>query len=136
MDTVTQQASSSASVFEASTRDPQMGVTAAVAEVAKLLAKYADSEDVLVRMQLLTEVEALRRFVLVRGALLKAMQQTGSKGVSLGRELCDTLRGMIGEVPETLKNCSLQGARNMERDTRRAVASLAFIGSLDNSFVS
>lgn len=136
MDTVTQQASSSASVFEASTRDPQMGVTAAVAEVAKLLAKYADSEDVLVRMQLLTEVEALRRFVLVRGALLKAMQQTGSKGVSLGRELCDTLRGMIGEVPETLKNCSLQGARNMERDTRRAVASLAFIGSLDSSFVN
>ena len=136
MDTVTQQASSSASVFEASTRDPQMGVSAAVAEVAKLLAKYAESEDVLVRMQLLTEVEALRRFVLVRGALLKAMQQTGSKGVSLGRELCDTLRGMIGEVPETLKNCSLQGARNMERDTRRAVASLAFIGSLDTSFVN
>ena len=136
MDTVTQQASSSASVFEASTRDPQMGVTSAIAEVAKLLAKYADSEDVLVRMQLLTEVEALRRFVLVRGALLKAMQQTGSKGVSLGRELCDTLRGMIGEVPETMKNCSLQGARNMERDTRRAVASLAFIGSLDSSFVN
>lgn len=136
MDTVTQQASSSASVFEASTRDPQMGVTAAVAEVAKLLAKYAESEDVLVRMQLLTEVEALRRFVLVRGALLKAMQQTGAKGVSLGRELCDTLRGMIGEVPETMKNCSLQGARNMERDTRRAVASLAFIGSLDSSFVN
>lgn len=136
MDTVTHQASSSASVFEASTRDPQIGVTAAVVEVAKLLAKYAESEDVMVRMQLLTEVEALRRFVLVRGALLKAMQQTGSKGVSLGRELCDTLRGMIGEVPETMKNCSLQGARNMERDTRRAVASLAFIGSLDSSFVN
>ena len=112
-----------------------MGVTAAVAEVARLLKKYADSEDVLVRMQLLTEVEALRRFVLVRGALLKSMQQTGSKGVSLGRELCDTLRGMIGEAPDMAKSCSLQGARNMERDTRRAVASLAFIGSLDSSFV-
>jgi hypothetical protein len=135
MDTVTTQASSSASVFEASTKDPQMGVTAAVAEVARLLKKYADSEDVLVRMQLLTEVEALRRFVLVRGALLKSMQQTGSKGVSLGRELCDTLRGMIGEAPDMAKSCSLQGARNMERDTRRAVASLAFIGSLDSSFV-
>lgn len=135
MDTVTTQASSSASVFEASTKDPQMGVTAAVAEVARLLKKYADSEDVLVRMQLLTEVEALRRFVLVRGALLKSMQQTGSKGVSLGRELCDTLRGMIGEAPDMAKSCSLQGARNMERDSRRAVASLTFIGSLDPSFV-
>lgn len=55
--------------------------------------------------------------------------------MSLGRELCDTLRGMIGEMPETMKTTSLQGARNMERDTRRAVASLAFIGSLDSSFV-
>lgn len=135
MDTLTQQASTSASVFEASTKDPQVGVAAAVSEVAKLLAKYSESEDVLVRMQLLTEVEALRRFVLVRGALLKALQQTGSKGKALGRELCDSLRGMIGEVPETMKSCSLQGARNMERDTRRAVASLAFIGSLDKSFV-
>lgn len=135
MDTATLPASSSASVFEASKSDPQMGVTAAVAEVARLLRKYAEREDVLVRMQLLTEVEALRRYVLVRGALLKAMQQTGNKGVSLGRELCDTLRGMIGEAPELVKTSSLQGARNMERDTRRAVASLAFIGSLDSSFV-
>ena len=135
MDTVTTNPSTSASVFEASTKDPQVGVTLAVAEVSKLLAKYTQAEDVLVRMQLLTEVEALRRFVLVRGALLKAMQQTGSNGKSIGRELCDSLRGMIGEVPELMKTCSLQGARNMERDTRRAVASLAFIGSLDSSFI-
>ena len=135
MDTITTNPSTSASVFEASTKDPQVGVSLAVAAVNKLLAKYTQSEDVLVRMQLLTEVEALRRFVLVRGALLKAMQQTGSNGMSIGRELCDSLRGMIGEVPELVKNCSLQGARNMERDTRRAVASLAFIGSLDSSFI-
>jgi hypothetical protein len=135
MDTVTTNPSTSASVFEASTKDPQVGVSLAVAEVSKLLAKYNQAGDVLVRMQLLTEVEALRRFVLVRGALLKAMKQTGSNGLSIGRELCDSLRGMIGDVPELVKNCSLQGARNMERDTRRAVASLAFIGSLDSSFV-
>ena len=135
MDTVTTNPSTSASVFEASKTDPQIGVSLAVAEVSKLLAKYTEAEDVLVRMQLLTEVEALRRFVLVRGALLKAMQQTGSNGKSIGRELCDSLRGMIGEVPELMKTCSLQGARNMERDTRRAVASLAFIGSLDSSFI-
>ena len=135
MDTVTINPSTSASVFEASKTDPQIGVSLAVAEVSKLLAKYTQAEDVLVRMQLLTEVEALRRFVLVRGALLKAMQQTGSNGMSIGRELCDSLRGMIGDMPELVKTCSLQGARNMERDTRRAVASLAFIGSLDSSFV-
>jgi len=136
LDTITQQVSTSASVFEASTKDPQIGVANAVAEVAKLMAKYAQAEDVMVRMQLLTEVEALRRFVLVRGTLLKAMQQTGSKGMSLGRELCSSLRGMIDDAPEMVKTCSLQGARNMERDTRRTVASLAFIGSLDASFIN
>ena len=135
MDTVTNQASSSASVFEASTKDPQLGVSSAVAEVSQLLTKYQASQEVADRMQLLTEVEALRRFVLVRRALLRALQQAGSKGTSMGRELCDSLRGMIGEAPEVVKTCSLQGARNMERDTRRAVASLAFIGSLDASFV-
>ena len=135
MDTVTTQASSSASVFEASTKDPQTGVAAAISEVRRLLMKYTESQDVMDRMQLLTEVEALRRFVLVRGALLRGLQQAGSTGLSLGRELCDSLRSMIGDAPETMKSSSLQGARNMERDTRRAVASLAFIGSLDNSFV-
>lgn len=135
MDTVTTQASSSASVFEVSTKDPQMGVAAAIVEVRRLLMKYTESQDVMDRMQLLTEVEALRRFVLVRGALLRGLQEAGSNGLSLGRELCDSLRGMIGNAPETVKSSSLQGARNMERDTRRAVASLAFVGSLDNSFV-
>ena len=135
MDTVTTQVSSSASVFEASTKDPQMGVNVAVGEVGKLLAKFLVSQDVLDRMHLLTEVEALRRFVLVRGALLRGLQQTGSKGTSLGRELCDSLRHMIGDAPNMVKASSLQGARNMERDTRRAVASLAFVGSLDASFV-
>ena len=135
MDTITAQSSSSASVYEASTTDPRAGVAAAIAEVRKMLAKFTESHDVLDRMQFLTEVEALRRFVLVRGALLHALQQTSSTGVSLGREVCNSMRGMVGEVPEVVKRSSLQGARNLERDTRRAVASLAFIGSLDDSFV-
>ena len=136
MDTITSHVSTSASVYDASTKNSQAGVTAAVTDVARLLTRYTESQNVLDRMQLLTEVEALRRFVLVRGALHKGLQQmTGSKSMSLGKELCDSLRGMIGEVPELVKNCSLQGARNMERDTRRAIASLTFIGSLDPSFI-
>lgn len=135
MDTVTR-TSSSASVFEASRRDPQATVAIAVIDVAKLLEKFKASQDVVDRMDLLTEVEALRRFVLVRGALVAALKQPGiSDERSLGKELCDMLRGMIGEAPELGRSGSLQGARNMERDTRRAVASLAFIGSLDASFV-
>ncbi len=135
MDTQTQQTSSSASVFEASTANPQQGVAVAVAEVGRLLAKYTASQDTLDRMQLLTEVEGLRRFVLVRSALLQALQQPGSLDMSLGRELCLSLREMIGDVPELVKTTSLQGARNVERDTRRAIASLAFVGSLDPAFI-
>ena len=67
---------------------------------------------------------------------LGVRRQAARQQVMPNRELCDSLRGMIGEVPEMVKSCSLQGARNMERDTRRAVASLAFIGSLDSSFVN
>lgn len=135
MDTFTAKASTSASVFEASTKDPQIAVAVAADEVAKQLAKYTASQDVLDRMTLLTEVEALRRFVLVRSALLAALRRPGAtEGSTLGRDLCEALRGMIGELPDMVKSCSLQGARNMERDTRRAIASLAFIGSLDASF--
>lgn len=135
MDTLTTTSSSSASVFEASLRNPQAAVGAAVSEVAKLLAKFKESQDVLDRMNLLTEVEALRRFVLVRGALVKALKEPGlGDAGSLGRELVQTLQVMIGDAPEVAKSCSLQGARNMERDSRRAVASLGFIVSLDPSF--
>ncbi len=134
MDTIIR--SSSTSVFETSTKDPQAAVGLAVAEVSRLLAKFLASQDVLDRMELLTEVEALRRFVLVRSTLVRAMREPGiSDERSIGKELCDLLRGMIGDVPELVKTCSLQGARNMERDTRRAIASLTFVGSLDPSFV-
>ena len=125
MDTVTTNPSTSASVFEASTKDPQVGVTLAVAEVSKLLAKYTEAEDVLVRMQLLSEVEALRRFVLVRGALLKAMQQTGSNGKSIGRELCDSLRGMIGEVPELVKTWPSSEASIRPSSNQQSIAGSA-----------
>ena len=134
MDTLTT-TTPTASVFEASTKNPQAAVGTAVAEVARLLAKFKESQDIVDRMNLLTEIEALRRFVLVRGALVKALQQLSlGDARNLGKELCDTLRAMIGEMPELVKSCSLQGARNMERDTRRAIASLGFVGSLDASF--
>lgn len=135
MDSITR-TTTSGSVFEASTKDPQAAVACSVAEVAKLLAKYKASQDILDRMTLLTEVEALRRFVLVRSALLRALRGPGATDdLSIGQELCNVLRGMVAEQPDLVKSCSLQGARNMERDSRRAVASLTFIGSLDPSFV-
>ena len=87
-------------------------------------------------MALLTEIEALRRFVLVRGTLVKGLLQPGrADSRPMGLQLCELLQGLIGDVPNLVKSCSLQGARNMERDTRRAIASLNFIGSLNPAFV-
>ncbi len=136
MDTVNGRVNTSSSVFEASTKDPLIAITTALEDIEKLLAAYRKSEDVLDRMAVLTEIEALRRFVLVRGALIKSLRQPSrTDGRPLGKLICEALQGMIGDVPNLVKACSLQGARNMERDTRRAIASLNFIGSLDPTFV-
>jgi hypothetical protein len=136
MDTVNGRTSTSASVFEASSKEPQAAVAAAIEEIERLLGIYKTSGDVLDRMDVLTEVEALRRFVLVRGALIKGLRQPGRQDSRpIGRQICEALQGMIGDVPNLVKVCSLQGARNVERDTRRAIASLNFIGSLDPSFL-
>lgn len=136
MDTINARAPSSASVFEASSKDPQLAITFALEEIEARLAKYRESNDVIDRMELLTEIEGLRRFVLVRSSLLRGLAQPGrSDQRPLGKQLCETLQGMIGDVPNLVKVCSLQGARNMERDTRRAIASLNFIGSIDPAFI-
>lgn len=136
MDTVNGRSSSSASVFEASTKDPIIAIAAAIDDIERLLEVYRKSGDVLDRMEVLTEIEALRRFVLVRGALIKSLNRPGRQdGRPVGRQICEALQGMIGDVPNLVKTCSLQGARNMERDTRRAIASLNFIGSLDPAFL-
>ena len=136
MDTINSRAPSSASVFEASSKEPQLAIAYAVEEIDELLIKYRESHDVLDRMALLTEIEALRRFVLVRGALVKGLLKPGrADSRPMGQQLCEVLQSMIGDVPNLVKSCSLQGARNMERDTRRAIASLNFIGSLNSAFV-
>jgi hypothetical protein len=136
MDTINSRAPSSASVFEASSKDPQLAIAYAIEEIDVILTKYRESNDVMDRMVLLTEIEALRRFVLVRGALVKGLSQPGRADERpMGKQLCEALQGMIGDVPNLVKSCSLQGARNMERDTRRAIASLNFIGSLNPAFI-
>ena len=136
MDTINSAPSSSASVFEASSKDPQLAVAYAIEQIDDLLNKYRASQDVLDRMTLLTEIEALRRFVLVRSALSAGLARPGrNDSRPMGKQLCEALQGMIGDVPNLVKACSLQGARNMERDTRRAIASLNFLGSLNPAFL-
>ena len=136
MDTINTRAPSSASVFEASSQDPKIAIAVAIDEIDTLLAKYRESNDVLDRMALLTEIEGLRRFVLVRTPLLKGLSEPGrTDSRPMGQQICEALQGMIGDVPSLVKVCSLQGARNLERDTRRAIASLNYVGALNPAFI-
>ncbi len=136
MDTVNQRVSSSASVFEASTKNPRPAIASALDDIESMLGVYNQTGDVLDRMAVLTEIEALRRFVLVRTDLINCLRQPGQRDPrAVGKQICEALQSMIGDVPNLVKECSLQGARNMERDTRRAIASLNFLGSLDPAFL-
>lgn len=136
MDTINGGASFGASVFQTAAQDPKTAIVYALSEVEDLLARYLLSGDVQDRMALLTEVEGLRRYVLVRGALVAGLRKAArSDGSTLGFLLRETLQAMIGDAPKQTRSTSLQGARNVERDTRRAVASLAFLASLNPSFV-
>ena len=136
MDTVNQRVSSSASVFEASTKNPRPAIASALDDIESMLGVYNQTGDVLDRMAVLTEIEALRRFVLVRTDLINCLRQSGQRDPrAMGKQICEALQSMIGDVPNLVKECSLQGARNMERDTRRAIASLNFLGSLDPAFL-
>ncbi|MFM8745980.1 MAG: hypothetical protein ACKOED_04855 [Aestuariivirga sp.] len=136
MDSLNHRVSSSGSVFEASTKNPRPAIAAALDDIEALLVVYNKTGDVLDRMELLTEIEGLRRFVLVRGDLINCLRQPGQRNPRvMGKQICEALQAMIGDVPTLVKECSLQGARNMERDTRRSIASLNFLGSLDPSFL-
>lgn len=136
MDLISPLPASSASVFEASDHDPDIATAAAMADIDILLTRYRRYQDAADGLALLSEIEALRRFVLAQPSLKRALARPrrGDRR-PMGQHIGDALKTMIGDVPKLVRSYSLQGARNLERDTRRAIASLMFIGKLDSNFI-
>jgi hypothetical protein len=124
------------SIFDAPTDDPLAAVSLALSDVEDAAIRYAASRDVLEGLMLLNEIEGLRRFVLVRATLARGLARRGGNGApTLGRMLCEALHHMIGDVPSLVNSCMRGGNPSMERDTRRAIAGLNFLGSLDPDFL-
>jgi hypothetical protein len=123
------------SIFDAPTDDPKLAVRLALQDLSDAASRFAATRDMFDGVLLLNEIEGLRRFVLVRSTLAMALAEPDETDRPLGRTLCEALHRMIGDVPDLVANCIRQGHHSMERDTRRAIACLNFLGSLNISFL-
>lgn len=125
-----------ATIFDVPTNDPQVAIALALDEVEDAARRYRIGKTPEDGTAFLDAVETLRRFVLVRRTLAEALARPGDKGgAALGRQLCSALNLMIGDVPSLVSTCTRQHEAVMDRDMRRAIACLFFLGSLDISFI-
>lgn len=123
-------------IFDAPGDDPRLSITAAMAGIDSAARRYRRSSDLLDATALLDAIEGLRRFVLVRATLARVLSEPHHRGAApMGRQLCDSLHAMIGDVPSLVAACTRVSPYRMERDTRRAIACLNFLGSLDHRFI-
>lgn len=127
---------SGATIFDVPANDPQVAIALALDEVEDAARRYRISQTQEEGTALLDSIENLRRFVLVRRTLAEALARPGSEGgAARGRQLCLALNLMIGDVPSLVSACTRQPEAIMDRDMRRAIACLFFLGSLDISFI-
>jgi hypothetical protein len=136
MDILFRQTSVPASVFETSAGDPHLAAMHALDTVETILTRYRFSGSAAERTALLSEIESLRRFALVRSALAKALSRPGRIDPRpVGRQLCEALLAMVGDVPKLVNACLLYGACHVGVETRQAIACLNFVASLDPAFL-
>jgi len=123
-------------IFDAPGDDPRLSVAGAMDGIDSAARRYHQSSDLLDATALLDAIEGLRRFVLVRATLARVLAEPPHPGAApMGRQLCEALYAMIGDVPSLVAACTRDGRYRMERDTRRAIACLNFLGSLDHRFI-
>jgi len=123
-------------IFDAPGDNPRLAIAGALDEIGSTAARFRRSNDMLDAMAFLDAIEGLRRFTLVRFSLANSLSEPPYPGAApRGRALCELLESMIGDVPRLADNCRQQGFSTMERDARRAIASLIFIASLDPRFI-
>ncbi|MFN4142537.1 hypothetical protein [Aestuariivirga sp.] len=136
MDVLISRPGSSVCIFETLSGDPHLTAMRAIDTVEGILTRYRFSGSGTERTALLLEIESLRRFALVRRTLAKALSRPGRIDPRpVGRQLCETLLAMVGDVPNLVQACLLHGACHIGVETRQAIACLNLIASLDASFL-
>lgn len=125
-----------ATIFEAGDGDPLRAIAVDIAAIDGAARRFSETRDVLDASALLDRIENLRRFVLVRRTLARGLAKPSRQGgAPWGKQICEMLRLLIGDVPSLVEVCTANGSYRMERDTRRAIACLCFLGSLDPDFI-
>ncbi len=126
-----------ATIFDAWSGNPSNVIARDIVRANGAERKYRQSKNMLDATALLDSIENLRRFVLVRATLAKVLARPSrrSGGAPIGKQLGETLHAIIGDVPSLVESCTAQGHCRMERDMRRAIACLIFLGSLDPDFI-
>jgi hypothetical protein len=139
MDTIERDLKRHDVLFHDGSGDAAVSVGDALKRLERVLHAYErnDEADGATAKELLSEIERLRRFVMVRGALKAGLYTRKAEGEeTLGRRLSETLFSMIvrnagGDVvmtrPERLA---------LDRTSRRAIGCLTYLGSIDARFVS
>ncbi len=136
MSQVSKSSQSTATIFDAWGDNPSGAIAGDIAKINGAERKFRQSNDVEDATALLDSIENLRRFVLVRRTLAQVLSRPSRRGgAPVGRQLCEALHGMIGDVPSLVEQSTAHGNYRMERDTRRAIACLIFLGSLDPQFI-
>jgi hypothetical protein len=125
-----------ATIFDAWGDNPSGAIAGELAKINGAERKFRQSNDEENATALLDSIENLRRFVLVRRTLAQVLSRPSRRGGEpIGRQICEALHEMIGDVPKLVEQSTAQGNYRMERDTRRAIACLIFLGSLDPQFI-
>lgn len=123
-------------IFDARVQDPVRAIAADVAAIDSAARRYGETRDLADASTLLDSIENLRRFVLLRRTLATGLARPArSGGTSRGNYICRLLHGLIHDVPSLVQSSTQNGNYRMERDTRRAIACLCFLGSLDPQFI-
>ena len=123
-------------IFDAGEEDLALAIAGDVAAIETAARRYDETRDIVDASTLLDSIEHLRRFVLLRQTLAKGLAKPARPGgAPRGKQICEILHGLIGDVPSLVKACTQNGNYRMERDTRRAIACLCFLGSLDPQFI-
>lgn len=123
-------------IFDSADFDPPRQIAEAVEAIDIATAAFRRAPDEDTQTALLDRIEDLRRFVLVRASLARRLKQPMRNGKDpAGREICELLNELIGDVPSLVKACEHNGRYRMDRDKRRAISSLFFLGTLDPNFI-